>query len=271
MCDPVHQPRVRLSHNRCVNRVWIPAISLIATVWLATAQPPALSTSAPAFEVASIKPSDLNSMSPRQRLGPDTFITRGALKHLIRLAYDVEDYQVEGGLAWTQTDFYDIQAKAGTPSPPATIKMMLQTLLTDRFHLQLARETKTVSGYILTVDKGGPKLPPPKSGVPPDSNGVIQMGGGEIWSRGSNMKHLATALHYELSMPVLDGTNIEGHYDFKLRFEEGNRELEEPDPSAPGSVGSIFTAVRELGLRLEPRKLPIEVFVIQSAERPSEN
>jgi len=191
-------------------------------------------------------------------------------------AYDIEDYQVAGGPAWVQSDFYDVQAKAAGISTPRQIKSMLQALLADRFQLRLNRETRTMTGYVMSVDKGGSKLPAPKTGMPPDSSGVIQMGGGEIWARGATMKHLAKGLWLELQVPVLDLTKIEGHYDFKLRFEEGNHELaEEPDSgsggSTPGAAGSIFTALHEVGLRLDARKIPIEVLVIENVGRPSEN
>jgi uncharacterized protein (TIGR03435 family) len=102
------------------------------------------------------------------------------------------------------------------------------------------------------------------------------MGGGEFWARGATMDTLAGALRLELGFPVIDGTKIEGHYDFKLHFEEENAELvEKPDddggPARLGPAGSIFTALRQLGLKLDSRKLPVGVFVIDSAERPSAN
>ena len=189
-------------------------------------------------------------------------------------AYELEDYQVEGGPAWVQTDWYDVQAKAASASTAKQIRLMTQPLLADRFKLKLHRETKIMSGYVLTVDKNGPKLPAPRTDMPLDSPGVIQIGGGAIWSRGSTMKHVATGLWLELGSPVLDQTAIEGHYDFTLRFEEGNPQLAGPDPAASaakGNVGSIFSALHEFGLKLEARKLPIEVLVIDGVERPSEN
>jgi uncharacterized protein (TIGR03435 family) len=189
------------------------------------------------------------------------------------LAYDLENYQLSGGSDWSQSVFYDIQAKAGSPSTPREIKSMLRTLLAERFHLKLGQETKTMSGYALVVGKTGSKLPAPRSDVPPESTGVVQLGGGEIWARGVTMTHFASGLHYELDAPVLDETKIEGHYDFKIKFEEGNRELMASGDTgtASGAVGSIFTAVGELGLKLEARKIPVEVRIIQSAERPSGN
>ena len=97
------------------------------------------------------------------------------------------------------------------------------------------------------------------------------MGGGEIWARGSTLDQFAHGLWLELQMPVVNQTRIEGNYDFKIHFEDGNHESADDSDPSPKSVGSIFTAVREIGLKLQARKLPIEVLVIEKAEPPSEN
>jgi uncharacterized protein (TIGR03435 family) len=226
--------------------------------------------------VASIKLSDPNGLSSRPRIGPDSLTTRGSLKDLIRLEYGVADYQVAGGPVWAQSEAYDIRAKAGSVSTPRQIQSMLHALLADRFQLRLHRETRTMSGYVLSVGKGGPKLPAPKTEAPQDSLAEIQTGGGGIWAYGATMQDLALGLGVELGLPVLDRTKIEGRYDFKLRFEEGNDEpAAGPDSGSgivtPRTTGSVFTALREVGLRLDARRLPIEVLVIDSAERPSGN
>ncbi len=254
----------------------------VAILWFAAAevhrggaQPQTPSAAPLAFEVASIKLSDPNTMGLPFRIGPDSLTTRDSLKGLIDSAYDVQGYQVVGGPAWAQAESYDVQAKAGSISSPRNIRSMLQALLADRFHLRLHRETRTMAGYLMTVDKGGPKLPAPMTEAPPE-RGVIQMGAGEIWVRGATMEGLAVGLQLELGLPVLDRTKIEGHYDLKLRFEEGNRELKE-EPDSGGGVaalrtpGSVFAALREVGLRLDARRLPIEVLVVDGAERPSGN
>jgi uncharacterized protein (TIGR03435 family) len=227
------------------------------------------------FDVASIRPSDPNRPGVPYRIGPNSFSAYGPLKALIQQAYEVEDYQVAGGPAWVQTERYDVQAKAATAASPHEIRLMVQALLAERFQLKMHRETRTMTGYVLTVDKNGAKLPPPKAGLAPDAQGAIQMGGGLMWARGASMRNLARGLRFELEVPVVDETKIAGNYDFKLRFEEGNRDLEEkPDGPRVGgtpSAGSVFTALKEVGLRLEPGKLSLEVLVIDSAERPSEN
>ncbi|MEO8594895.1 MAG: TIGR03435 family protein [Candidatus Solibacter sp.] len=225
----------------------------------------------PAFDVASIKPSDRNLTVP-YRLGPDVLSTEGTLMHLVMMAYSVESAQVVGGPPWAQSQFFNVQAKTAGPATAAQLRVMLQVLLADRFHLVLRRDTRMMSGYALIVDKNGPKLPAPKTDVPPGSTGVLQMGGGEIWARGSTLDHFAHGLWLELQMPVVNQTRIEGNYDFSMHFEEGNHELsDDSGPPSSKSVGSIFTAVREIGLKLEARKLPIEILVIEKAEHPTEN
>lgn len=246
----------------------LPGIAIFATAAILWSQTP------PAFDVVSIKPSDRDKSGLPYRVGPDILTTSGALKHLIMLAYDADFDQVTGGADWTQSEFYDIQAKAAGPASTRQIKAMLQTLLADRFQLKLAHETKVMPGYALVVAKNGPKLSAPRTDVPPESTGVIQLGGGEIWGRGITMSHLAHGLHLELQVPVINQTEIEGHYDCKLRFEEANRELMDDSDTAPAATApknSIFTALQELGLRLESRKLPVEILKIESAVKPAEN
>jgi uncharacterized protein (TIGR03435 family) len=235
----------------------------IAAIHPGNAQVQTPAATPPAFEVASIKPADLFHPNPLPyKIGPNTLtIPQARLDQLIEQAYEVERYQVTGGPAWVEKEFYDVQAKAETDANSHQIRAMLQTLLADRFQLKLHRETRTMAGYVLSVDKGGPKLPPPRTDVPPDSTGVIQVGGG-LWARGTTIKHVAHALALVLGQPVLDQTNIQGHYDFRLRYDDPD------DPSAPGSAS---TALHELGLRLDARKLPIEVLVIDTADRPSAN
>ncbi len=155
------------------------------------------------FEVASIRPSDPNRPGVPFRIGPDSFSMQGRLKDLILQAYEIEDYQVAGGPAWVQNERYDIQAKAATAVSPHEIRVMLQALLADRFRLKIHREIKTMNGYALTVEKTGAKLPPPKTGLPPDTQGVIQMGGGEMWGRAASLKNLARGLRFELGVPVV--------------------------------------------------------------------
>jgi uncharacterized protein (TIGR03435 family) len=102
--------------------------------------------------------------------------------------------------------------------------------------------------------------------MPADSPGVLEMGGG-ILSRGATITHLAIGLTLALGVPVIDQTGIRGNYDFRLRFDPSDLSGEVTD----SALGSAFSAVHGIGLKLEAKKIPVEVLVIDSAERPSEN
>jgi uncharacterized protein (TIGR03435 family) len=236
------------------------SIAILCLAIALQAQPPL------AFEAASIKPSPPERPQFPYRFGP-SFSMQARLWDLILQAYDIQRYQIAGGPEWIQSQWFQVQAKAAGEPDKDQIRLMLQTLLAERFQLKFHRETRTMSGFVLSVDKGGPKLPSARTDMPPDSKGVIQMGDG-IWSRGSTIQNLAVGLNLELGQPVLDQTNIKGNYDFKLQFDDG------PEMAAPGkstSFGSVFTAIHEIGLKLDAQKVPIEVLVIDIAQKPSEN
>jgi uncharacterized protein (TIGR03435 family) len=142
---------------------------------------------------------------------------------------------------------------------------MLRALLADRFQLSLHREERETPVYALVVDKKGPKFsesgPDAPKGMWMKSNGVID-------GLGATMTQLAGYFSNSngVDRPVLDLTGLTGNYAFKLEW--SNPLAGTPDSSAP----SIFTALPEqLGLKLEPRRAPVEVFVIDRAEMPGEN
>jgi uncharacterized protein (TIGR03435 family) len=219
------------------------------------------------FDAASVKPTPPDHPAFTYRFGPESVSLRGSLLQLIETAYDVRHYQVTGGPAWSASDWYDVEARAAGETDTGKLRRMVQALLADRFQLKVHRESRPTSGYVLVVDKGGPKLPTRKD-VPPGSEGVIQVGGG-IWSRGAPISQLAYGLTLQLGQPVIDETGIEGNYDFRLRFDDGEDVIGKA--STEPKFGSPFTAVHEIGLRLEAKKMPIDTIVIDSASRPSGN
>jgi uncharacterized protein (TIGR03435 family) len=223
-------------------------------------------TATPAFDAASIKPTLPDGPKIPNQFGPDRLSMRTPLGRLISMAYQVSDFQVAGGPAWTWSVFYDVQAEAGGGADSQQIRLMIRTLLADRFQLKLHRETRAIAGYVLSVDKGGPKLPPARTDVPPDRQ-IVQYGPGHIVSRGGDIKDLALALEIPLGKLVVDETKIEGNYDFRLQFDDSELKGAGAD-SAPGSV---FGALHEIGLKLDAKKIPMEALVIDSVERPSEN
>lgn len=189
-------------------------------------------------------------------------------------AYDLKGYQLSGGPSWitqpsTDGDYYDINAIAEgaevLTQPRA--RQLLQTLLADRFQLRAHREMREMPIYALVVGKGGPKLKENASNATPQNRGTVSPSTVTATFIKSQMRDLAQVLSGAADRPVMDQTDLTGFYDFKIEFAR--------DPSAvitESNASSIFTAVQEqLGLKLEARRGPVEILVIDHAERPSGN
>jgi len=218
------------------------------------------------FELASIKRSSAESGSYLRYLPGGRLSAMSWIKQLVQLAYDVPDYQVTGGPGWLTTDRYEIEAKAADQQAgPAEMKLMLQSLLADRFKLKFRRESKEFPTYGLVVDKGGAKLTPLK----PGENSNCRRENSNVCGM-RTMAHLADWMTSIMGRPVLDQTKIEGTYDILLAFDvyELRGETPPPDYNKP----NVFIGIREqLGLRLEAQKTSFPVIVIEDIQRPSEN
>jgi uncharacterized protein (TIGR03435 family) len=227
---------------------------------------------APEFDAVSIK------LAPQQqpghtdtRMSVTTAPSKGPgklnyynvnLKDLIGQAYRVKQFQIEGpGLA-AVPDRYDISAVVPAGYGNDQVPLMLQALLADRFKLMLRRETRQLPVYALIAGKNGPKLKPVESGggVSTDSNRSRVHLDAKV-----TLERLADLLSDRLDRPVLDQTGLKGTFDIVLDWS--------PDSAGQDTTSpSIFTAVQEqLGLKLEPKKEPVEFLVVDHAERPSEN
>jgi uncharacterized protein (TIGR03435 family) len=145
---------------------------------------------------------------------------------------------------------------------------MFRTLLAERFKLRFHRETKEGAAYVLSVEKSGSKLKPGNATGPSDA--PIQRGDrpGERIAVGASMSDLCWYLSFTFDAPLVNQTGLDGFYDFTLILpapETANDPLDHRNDD-------LITALREqLGLKLEYRKAPVEVFVIDHVERPSEN
>lgn len=227
-------------------------------------------TPAPAFEVSSIKAAP----DPRNALEVvgNRFHMVNELYRIILLAYGIQPYQLSGGPAWVMSDRFEIQAKAAKPSTEDEMKIMARTLLAGRFNLRVHRETKAISAYVLTVDKKGPKFTAAKD-TPPQcgSYGCAAMRRGKMNVRGSTMERTALLLTLNMDRPVLDKTNLTGRYDFDLTYDQSSVTGMPGQPQTPTEGASIFAAIQDLGLKLEPQNAPVEFLVIDSIEHPSEN
>jgi uncharacterized protein (TIGR03435 family) len=260
------------------------------------------------FEAATIKPNATGENRVAiQRQPGGRFMTTGAnLKILMGLAYSVRDFQIIGGPAWMNTDRWNVEARAQEkdvpllsgpidPTGPNPFLSMVQSLIEDRFQLKMHRETRELPVYELIEAKGGAKLKLsddqtplrfPERGAPPPPlpqrgapmpRGGMRMGRGDLEATGVPLANFIQALSQQLGRPVIDKTGLKGLYDFKLQWtpEPGQGPVVPggPEPPPPPADGpSIFTAIQEqLGLRLESTKGPVEVLVVDSVQKPSEN
>jgi uncharacterized protein (TIGR03435 family) len=224
---------------------------ILLTRSMALSQP---ATARPAFEVASVKPSAPGSSGGGITPGPDGLTARNVtLLFCIRIAYDVQEYQVSGP-GWLNNDQYDIAAKTGAPVSQDQLRLMLQTLLADRFRLVLHHETRPRTVFTLVVGKDGTKLHEATG----EGGGGTTADIGHLAFKGASMSALARRLSQQLHEPVSDMTGLKGLYDFTLDWQQ--------DDNVPGT--SLFTAVQEqLGLKLEAKKTQIEVLIIDHAEK----
>jgi uncharacterized protein (TIGR03435 family) len=238
------------------------------------------------FDVATVKPNAANDSRFMIRPLPGGRLTISGvpLKMLIMEAYDVRTFQVSGGLGWVSTERWDIEAKAegvqGQLPIGQTLKM-LQALITDRFHLEVHHETKEMTIYALVVGKNGSKLTP-HTGEPPQPTDRLRVRPGSLSAKQIGIAALVRQLTLQLGRQVIDKTGLAGQYDFTLEW------APEPGQGGPESIGlppdarvaqpaesngpSIFTAVQEqLGLRLDAQEGPVDIIVIDRAEKPDEN
>ena len=221
-----------------------------------------------AFEVAAVKPS-VQPVGPDYRqpivFGPDRVTARNrTLKDLIAAAWQVERYQVSGGPRFLDADEFDLDARAGRPSSRDQLATMLRTLLAERFHLAVHRESKDARVYVLAVAEGGPKIQP----VTGDAAGAPHRFHGD-------MHRLAELLSVQLAIPtssdptkpgiatapvpVVDQTGLAGAYDFAAEIR--------PEPGADMLLLWQRILHDQAGLKLEGRKGKVDWVVVDRVDR----
>jgi uncharacterized protein (TIGR03435 family) len=218
-----------------------------------------------AFEVASIKPNVSGSGHSSTNTSKGGVTMRNvSLKQCIEMAYDVKDYALSGP-DWLGSEKFDIVAKPPSDTPEDQFGPMLQSLLADRFKMTVHRESKTLSAYALVVGKNGPQLQKAEAGEGSHMNNDGNNGKSKLTGQRVSMPRLADFLSRQLDRPVIDMTELPGVFDLKLEW------ADERQATAEGP--SLFTALQEqLGLKLEARKLPVEILVVDHvAKVPTEN
>jgi uncharacterized protein (TIGR03435 family) len=249
--------------------MWIAVGLGIASAWSQTVQTPDT-----AFDVASIKPARPDARGYSIRPLPGRLRAENVtLKLLIGEAYHVYDSQISGP-KWIDSDRYDLEAKIGGEVPPSKtqLRAMLQRLLADRFGLSVRRESKEMSVYMLEADKGETKLQPAKHPDSPVMFRVFQRR--QITAENAPLENLTGALTWLLGRPVLDRTGLEGSFDYKLEWSPDETQLrsQEAPPETEGNAPSLAAALQQqVGLKLVSRKGPVDLIVVEKAERPRAN
>jgi len=266
--------------------------------WALLAQP----ASRPQFEVASIKPSFSGRIMNVRPL-PGRLTADATLRILMQYAYGVQPFEVVGGPSWLASERYQVDAKGDANASRDRMFRMLQSLLEDRFQLKIHRDTKELPVFALVANKGGLKLPPPQEGACVDSiadadaewaggrmaapgevqsakgrcgSAVLALGPGGAHLHGGKiaMPELVRTLAMVLGRSVIDKTGFTGLFDVQLVFvpDDTTPTMPPPPPDSGLSGVSIAQALQQqLGLRLESARGPVQVIVVDQAERPSAN
>ena len=250
-----------------MNKTIIPVIMLLRSALPACAQA--------TFEAAAIKPAAPGARTVIAVQPGGRFVANGvSLKLLTGLAWHLANYQLAGADGWIADAQWTIEAKTdealtipawAPPNLPEVIAIPIRALLEDRFQLKTHHETRNLPVYRLTAGKTGSRLTQadPSSSVP----GTFRAGPGAITVTSATMDQLITLLNRMTDRPVIDKTGIAYRFDLKLHFAPESA----TGPSATDEA-SLFTALQEqAGLRLEAATEAVDVLVIDSARRPSEN
>jgi len=229
----------------------------------------------PAFDVASLKPSP-------PAMGDLIRINLGAVRHgeltmanvslsdILQFAFAITNAEQLAGPDWIRSKMirFDIVAKAAPETPVEQIRLMLQRLATERFQLACHHEQRELSFLALEVGKKGLKIHEAREDAPAMTN---QFNLGAIHTNRVTMQMLSTVLSRFLREPILDRTALPGYYEVDLKWtpEPGQTGAPATDDGGP----SIYSAVQsQLGLALTKQKKPMDVLVVDRAERvPLEN
>lgn len=232
----------------------------------------------PTFEIADVhvSPKTLHPVKQGGVLRAGRYeLVDATMVDLISAAYGIAPNKVLGGPKWLETDRFNVVAKAPQSTSPQALTLMLQALLAERFHLAVHLAQKAMPAFALTVGNGKPKLKEPENPGPPGCQRQPQAAEGSVIPaicHGITMEVFASLLSAAagdyLESPVVNNTQLEGAWDFTLKWTPRS------SLAAAGDDGiSIFDALdKQLGLKLEPKQVPAAVLIVdQVNEKPLDN
>jgi len=241
----------------------------------------------PTFDVASVKARQSGQpgepgrgggrvgRSDNIQVSPGTVTMRNvSLKTSIRWAWHVSEFQVSGP-DWLDSERYEIAGKAAGPATEEQLRLMMQALLRERFKLALHRQTKELAAYVLVVGKNGPKVQ--ESKTEGESSIDVNQRQLSVTVQRTPVTQLIELMSNALRAPVIDNTGLKGRYDLTLNVAKYAADLAAQGKSidsAPVDPAALISMIlqEELGLKLEARKMPLELVIIDHAEKvPVEN
>ncbi|HEY3743237.1 MAG TPA: TIGR03435 family protein [Bryobacteraceae bacterium] len=224
------------------------------------------------FDIASIKPSNSNMGGQRFRNTPGALeVINMQPSVMIWNAYNLSlEGQLTGVPSWADNDIFDIEAKAeedpslGPAEAKARNVLRLQSLLMSRFQLRAHWETRTMQGSVLSVAKGGSKLKPSATGT----DYRTRQGSGDLLCQRCSLPIFVHFLSNYLKVPVRDDSGIDGLFDINISFAP----IETFDGDPKSERPALATVLQDrLGLKLESKKITIQVLVVDHIERPTSN
>jgi uncharacterized protein (TIGR03435 family) len=230
------------------------------------------------FEVASVKPTPPDVRGSRASApsnGNSLSLQGMSLKELIQLAYTLPADLVGGGPGWVDDARYDVEAKAEGRATQQQRLEMLKSLLAERFQLTFHYESKGTSTYVLTAGKSSPRMKERKPGDGGEPSGIRDTGSLHYVCRDTSMAWFARYLESTvLSRPVADNTGLSGTYDFDLAWRPDDSQFKgrfAGSQEAQSDLPDLFTALKDIGLRLEAVKSVVQFLRIDHAAKPSGN
>ncbi len=225
----------------------------------------------PAFEAASVKPNHSGSGSSSSHTRPANLqLVNMSLRSIIAMAYGLKDYQLTGP-DWLNSESFDVVAKGAAGTTDKQLLLMLRDLLRERFKLAAHHETKAHAVLALLPTKAGFPLKPVAAaeGDGGSTNSNSDEKGGELKATQISLARLAEWLSGRLREPVLDMTGIPGVFDLNLKY---SLESDQVDYGTARYPVLPLALQEQLGLRLEKRTAPLDLLVIDRAEKvPVEN
>jgi uncharacterized protein (TIGR03435 family) len=252
------------------------------TAWAIPEPPRPMAADAPlTFEVATIKlsnpdqPGKLFTVRGRQVVTINT-----TLSDLVVFAYDLHQKQIAGAPDWAETQKFDVTGLPQAPGVPSILQLrgMIRQLLTDRFKLAFHRDKREMPVYAIVVSPTGHKLTK-NDNNPNGLPGMLFRGLGNLPVTNATIPEFAGVMQSAvMDRPVVDKTGLTGRWDFVIRWtpdesQFGGLGVRVPpptdDPNAPPGIFTAFTD--QLGLKLDPTRAPVDVVVVDTVAKPSEN